>query len=399
MPLLLVIIYLAFISLGLPDSVLGVAWPALRLDLGQPLEAAGIIAMVVTCGTALSCFLSGHVIKRLGTGPVTFASCLMTGLALLGYAMAPSFGWLLVLAIPLGLGAGAVDTGLNDYVARHFAAKHMSWLHCFWGIGASLGPMIMTWSITHWGSWRLGYQNIATTQLILAAVLFLTLRLWRDHAARPTPPTARESDEKAPPKHTPEHAPEHTGGLAALRITGVPYGILLFFLYAGIEYSIGLWGSSFLIAVRGIALEEAGMAVALYYAGITGGRFLSGFIVAYLNNRQMIRYGIFLAAGGIGLVILPFIPLPVQIAGLFIAGMGLAPIFPCMVHETPRRFGTKASGVVIGYQMGFSYIGVAVFPLLIGIIAAATTLYAMPVFILILLGLMLVFLGILNRMS
>ncbi len=385
MPLLLLVIYLAFISLGLPDSVLGVAWPALRAELGQPLEMAGIVSGLVTCGTIVSCFFSGYVIKYVGTGKVTFVSCLATGLALLGYSMAPSIAWILVFAIPLGLGAGAVDTGLNDYVARHFAAKHMSWLHCFWGIGASLGPIIMTQSIVLWGSWRLGYQNIAFTQLALALVLLCSLRLWRDHADK--------TKQDAPPAASSDAKPRKN----VLGITGVPFAVLLFFLYTGIEFSIGLWGSSFLTTLRAMSLEEAGFAIALYYAGITAGRFLSGFIVAVLDNRRMIRYGIYLAIGGILLVSLPFFPNVVQIFGLFVAGLGLAPIFPCMIHETPRRFGTEFSGVIIGYQMGFAYIGVASLPLIIGVAASSISLYALPVFVLVLLGLMLLFLAILNR--
>ena len=362
--ILLGVIYIAFISLGLPDTVLGVAWPTMRASLNLPLEAAGIFIMVTTLSTAVSSFISGHIIGRLGTGRVTFISCAVTGSMLLGYSIAPSYAWLLILTVPLGFGAGAVDTGLNNYVARHFSSRHMSWLHCFWGIGASLGPNIMTFAIAQANSWRIGYRIVGITQLLLSAILLFSLPLWK----------LKESCEEYPEQTNDRR--EHI-----LRDKGVLLSILAFPLYIGIEAGTGVWLGSLLIEGRGITQITAGIWVSLFYAGITAGRLLSGFITGRFTNRQMIRGGLFISIIGAVMLALPVTAL--TLPGIILIGIGCAPVFPCMIHETPRRFGSGKSAIITGYQVGMAYLsGVAIIPL-IGLLAGRVTLEAIPLCIII----------------
>jgi fucose permease len=357
--ILLIVIYIAFISLGLPDSILGTAWPTMRLTFQLPLETAGLLIMLSTLSTAFSSLISGHVIGRFGTGKVTFISCVLTGLMLLGYSFAPSLGWLFLLTIPLGLGAGAVDTGLNNYVAKHFAACHMSWLHCFWGIGASLGPVIMTYAITQVHNWRIGYRVIGLIQLTLSAILLLSLPIWRQKEDLPENPEPAKLERSN-----------------VLRIKGAWLGIIAFLLYMGVEAGTGVWLGTLLIEGRGISKVTAGIWISLFYAAITVGRFLCGFITRRFTNRQMIRYGLIAAIIGAGMLVIPgkVLILP----GIILIGLGCAPVFPCMVQETPQRFGNSQSGIIIGYQMGMAYIsGVLIVPL-IGLLAGRVSLEIIP---------------------
>lgn len=330
--ILLLVIYIAFISLGLPDSLLGTAWPAMRSSLNLPLEAAGIFMSISTLSTAFSSFVSGHVIKKLGTGKVTFISCVMTGSMLVGYSLAPSYIWLLLFTLPLGLGAGAVDTGLNNYVAKNFSARHMSWLHCFWGVGASIGPNVMTYAIAKANNWRIGYRIIGFTQLSLSIILLLSLPLWK---------------EKADGANAEELAQRETSKLSIFQNKGVLLAIIAFPLYIGIEAGTGSWLGSLLVEGRGISQETAGLWISLFYASITVGRFISGFITSRMTNRQMIRAGLFIAI--IGTVIFAIPEASLTLPGIILIGLGCAPVFPCMVHETPRRFGSNQSEVITGY--------------------------------------------------
>jgi fucose permease len=366
---ILILIYFAFISLGLPDSLLGVSWPAMQTEWGLPLDAAGLVAFILTVNTIASSLLSSRIIKRLGTGKVTFLSCLMTGAALLGISFSPSYLWLLFLAVPLGFGAGSVDVALNNYVALHFKAFHMNWLHSFWGLGATIGPLIMARSLSHTSSWRPGYRIIAVIQLGLAVLLFVSLPIWIKHGRLMQKKNAHE------PETADKNAEKHV-----LKIKGVPYALATFLLYCGAELSVGLWGSSYLVHVRNIPVETAALWIAMYYGGITAGRFLSGFISLKLTNTQMIRGGIIVACAGIALL---FWNLPdiVLIAAFILIGIGFSPIFPAMIHETPRRFGKKKSQEVIGYQMGFAYIGSALIPPLFGMAAESTTMGIFPFFL------------------
>lgn len=364
----LVIIYLAFISLGLPDSLLGVSWSLMQSEFGAPLETAGLLFMTIAGGTIISSFVSGAVLKRFGTGMVTFFSCLMTAGALLGFHFAPSIIWLFLCAIPLGLGAGAVDSGLNNYVASHYKAHHMSWLHCFWGVGATLGPVIMAQFISGNHSWRSGYLAIAGLQFALVVILFLTLPLWKkvsgnSHVNMPAEPEHINNEDSIIQK--------------PLQIRGVKLALIAFLFYCGAEATVGLWGSSFLVNIKDLSVDDAAKWVSFYYGGITIGRFITGFITLKIGNRTLIRMGQSIALVG---AILLFLPLPAtfSLVGFILVGLGLAPIFPCMLHETPIRFGKKHSGTIMGYQMAVAYTGSTFLPPLLGFVAARSTIGIFP---------------------
>ncbi|GAB2540696.1 MFS transporter [Gracilibacillus alcaliphilus] len=369
--LLLIIIYLAFISLGLPDSLLGAAWPAMQLDFEAPIDTAGYLFMVIAAGTIISSLASGHVLKLFGTGKVTLVSAGMTAIALLGFHFAPSLIWLVVFAIPLGLGAGAIDTGLNDYVARHYKAHHMSWLHSFWGVGATLGPIVMAYFMQEHDSWRNGYLTISIIQFSLVLILFISLPLW-GKAARQHPPVEQEQGK--------EQANEGTETKSIRNKKGVKWALFSFFFYCAAEATVGLWGSSYLVNMKALSPSVAAKWISFYWAGITIGRFITGFITLKVNNNQLIRAGQMIALSGAVLLLLP-LPSGFALVGLLLIGLGLAPIFPCMLHETPVRFGTSHSQKIMGYQMATAYTGTTFMPPLFGFIAAYTSVALFPVFI------------------
>jgi len=387
--ILLIIIYLAFISLGLPDALLGIAWPMMRQDFMLGLDAAGAISAVVTVGTIASSLLSGTLIRRFGEGKITLISGLMTGFALLGYSLAPSFIWFIVLAIPLGFGAGSVDTALNHYVALHFKAHHMNWLHSFWGVGATAGPVLMASILAQTNSWRMGYQTVAGIQLALALVIFISLPLWKKHGAIVED---QHVSELAPHQET-----KPITGFAVLKVKGVLPALMIFMFYCAAEYAMGLWGASYLVQERAISLETAARWVAFYYGGITVGRVMAGFISFKLDNKQMIVGGIVIALAGATLLLLNLSDITAMLAFVLI-GLGFAPVFPSMVHETPKRFGKDIAQSVIGYQFTAAYVGIAIFPALIGIIIDNTSMIAFPLFILSCVALQLMFSLRLNRL-
>lgn len=378
----LLIIYLAFISLGLPDSLLGVAWPVMQWEYGAPLETAGLLFMTVAGGTIISSLASGAVIQRFGTGKVTFVSVLMTVGALLGFTFAPSLIWLFVFSIPLGLGAGAVDAGLNNYVATHYKAHHMSWLHCFWGVGATLGPIIMAQFISEQNAWREGYFTIAGIQFALVIILFFTLPLWNKVAQNSYANLNEELDAHIAIND------EATKNVKPLQIKGVKLALISFLFYSCVESTMGLWGSSFLVNIKEIPVAVAAQWVSLYYGGITVGRFIVGFITLKLGNRTLIRVGQLTALVGAAFLFLP-LPSGFTLAGFIMVGLGLAPIFPGMLHETPARFGKKHSQTIMGYQMAAAYTGSTFIPPLFGIIASRLTIGIFPFFIMIVVGAML----------
>ena len=382
----MIIIYLAFISLGLPDSLLGVAWPVLHLDIKAPFEAAGLVSMVIAGGTIVSSFASGSILKRLGTGKVTFISCFMTAGALLGFSFAPSLIWLVLLAVPLGLGAGSVDAGLNSYVALHYKAHHMSWLHCFWGVGATLGPIIMSQFIAKGDSWRGGYTVVAIIQFILVVFLFLTLPLWDKAAKQPSNSDSVDSEFESSDSASPK---ARVKSEKPLKIKGVKLALVSFLFYCGTEATMGLWGSSFLVNIKNLSPATAARWVSLYYAGITVGRFITGFITMKVNNRLLIRTGQSIAFTGALLLLLP-LPSIFSLFGFILVGLGCAPIYPCMLHETPVRFGKENSQMLMGYQMAFAYTGSTFLPPLLGWIASRTTIGILPYFVLIYISTMLI---------
>ncbi|MED4055973.1 MFS transporter [Niallia taxi] len=389
--LLLVIIYLAFISLGLPDSLLGAAWPVMQSDLGVPLETAGFLFMMIAGGTIISSLVSGKVLKRFGTSKVTFVSVFMTAGALLGFQFAPSIAWLVLCAIPLGLGAGAVDTGLNDYVATNYKAHHMSWLHCFWGVGATLGPVIMAQFISEGTSWRNGYLTISGIQFALVLILLITLPLWKRVTHNNNNAASNEIMETNAVRH------EENNELKPLQVKGVKLALASFLFYCGVEATMGLWGSSFLVNVKGLSAAAAAQWVSLYYAGITVGRFITGFITFKMTNRALIRSGQLIAAVGAIILFLPLSSI-FSLVGFIIIGLGLAPIFPCMLHETPTHFGKKHSQSIMGYQMAVAYTGTTFLPPMLGFISSYFTIGIFPVCILIFAAAMLLSTENLNRL-
>lgn len=369
--ILLILIYLAFISLGLPDSLLGVTWPAMQAQWSLPLDAAGLVSMIITVNTIISSLLSGTINKKLGTGKVTFLSCLMTGLALLGFSISPSYVWLLLFAIPLGFGGGSVDAALNNYVSLHFKAHHMNWLHSFWGLGATMGPIIISQVLLKSNSWQAGYKTISIIQLCLAIVLFFSLPLWKKHGGiqKVNIDNISEGIEKISRKQI-------------FCLPGIKLALLTFMFYCTAEISVGLWGSSFLVKVKKLPIDTAAKWIAIYYGGITIGRFLCGFISLKLTNTQLIRLGVNIALLGTIILALP-IPSTALLIPLLLIGLGLSPIFPAMIHETPRRFGSTLSQNIIGYQMASGYMGNSFLAPLIGVILKNTTMTIFPFFIIV----------------
>lgn len=372
--ILLIIIYLAFISLGLPDSVLGSAWPIMQKDLGASLDTAGYLYMIVAVGTIFSSLASGRILKRFGTGQVTLISCAMTAGALFGFQLAPSVLWLALFAVPLGLGAGAVDAGLNNYVALHYEAHHMNWLHSFWGVGATLGPVIMGRMILSSGKWNNGYLVISIIQASLVMILLLSLPLWDKHDRRTK---SNEATAKSAIV-----SPDTNTNTPAKAKNGMTLALISFFFYCGVESTVGLWGSSFLSNIKNMEPAQAAQLVSFYWGGITAGRFISGFISFRMTNKQLIRLGQLIALSGTILLALP-LPTAFTIVSFMLIGLGLAPIYPSMLHETPARFGKEKSQYIMGIQMAVAYTGATLLPPILGTVASRTSLLIFPVVVLV----------------
>ena len=369
--LLLGIIYLSFISLGLPDSLLGAAWPVIHAEIGAPLSASGFVFMIIAVGTIVSSLLSDRLTRRLGAGRVTAISVAMTCAALFGFSFSRSYAMLCLWAIPYGLGAGGVDAALNNYVALHYASRHMSWLHCMWGVGATVGPAIMGAVLAAGHSWNAGYRTIGLMQLVLTAILFLSLPLWRAAAGG-----AAESDrEKALSLRE----------IVSLR--GVKAVMLCFFCYCAAEQTVGLWASSYLVTARGVDPVTAAKCGSLFFLGITAGRAVSGFLTFKLGDREMVRLGLGIIALGILLVLLP-VGNGAALAGLILIGLGCAPVYPSLIHSTPAHFGAERSQAIIGVQMASAYTGTSLMPPLFGALAARTSIRFFPLYLLVLLVLM-----------
>ena len=368
---LLPIIYISFISLGLPDSLLGSAWPSIYPQFGVPFSSAGIISMIISVGTVISSLMSDRMTARFGTGRVTAVSVALTALALLGFSVSGSFGMLCLFAVPYGLGAGSVDASLNNYVALHYASRHMSWLHCMWGIGATAGPFIMGLALSGGQGWNMGYRYVGIIQVVLSAGLFLSLPLWKkadgaetgEGASRRAPLALRE----------------------VVRIPGAREVMLSFFCYCAYEQTAILWGSSFLVGAAGLDAGRAASLGSLFCIGITVGRGLSGFITYKLDDTGMIRLGETTSALGVLLMLLP-LGAWCKMAGLIIFGLGCAPIYPSIIHSTPSHFGAERSQAIIGVQMASAYIGITVMPPIFGLIAQNISVRFMPLFILVLLA-------------
>lgn len=360
--LLLALIYLAFISLGLPDSLLGSGWPVMHAELGVPVSYMGVVSMVISGGTIVSSLLSDKLTRKLGTGGVTVVSVFLTVLALLGFSFSTKFWMLIVFAVPYGLGAGAIDAALNNYVALHYKARHMSWLHCFWGVGTIVSPYIMSYALLH-STWTNGYRTVSCLQFAIAAVILVTLPLWKVNKQ-----TETESGETA-----------LLGIKGAFKIKGVPCLLLGFLAYCAAEATTMLWASSYLEGTRGISNEKAAAYGSLFFIGITTGRFLCGFISDKLGDNKMIRLGVSIALAGVVCIALPFTV--TAVVGFVIIGLGCAPVYPCIIHSTPDNFGAENSQGIIGIQMASAYVGSTFMPPVFGLIANYISLKLMPVYL------------------
>lgn len=361
--LLLVIIYLAFISLGLPDSLLGSAWPSMYPEFGVPVSYAGGISMIIALGTVVSSLMSDRLTRRLGTGRVTALSVATTAIAMLGFSWSHSYVALLLWAIPYGLGAGSVDAALNNYVALHYASRHMSWLHCMWGVGTSVGPYIMGLALTGGQPWNMGYRIIGLMQVALTAVLFLTLPLWKGGSKAEAEVATDTAEAEAPAE------PSHPLSLReVIALPGAIQILVMFFCYSAVEQTAMLWASSYLNLHNGLSAETAASYASMFCIGITVGRGLSGFITMRLNDEQMIRLGQAIILAGVVLLFIPGSDIT-SLAGLIMVGLGCAPIYPSIIHSTPAHFGADRSQAVIGVQMAFAYVGTCLMPPLFGQLA------------------------------
>lgn len=377
--LLLVVIYLAFISLGLPDSLLGPAWPTMYVDLAVPIHFAGIISMVIAGGTVVSSLWSARLIARWGVAAVTTGSVLMTALALVGFSFSHHFIFLCLLAVPLGLGAGCVDAALNNYVALHYQAKHMNWLHCFWGVGAAVGPMIMAAKLAQGQPWSTGYFTVGVIQALFVLVLLLSIPLW---VGKPVTAAKGAAGAKG-------------GWNELLRMKGLKHAMLVFFCYCAVEATFGLWGASYLVFARQFEVDDAARLVSVYYIGITAGRFASGFLTEWFTNKQLVYAGQGTIVLGLLVLLLPFDA--TLLPGFLLVGLGCAPIFPALLHETPRNFGKQHAQAVMGIQMASAYIGITLMPLLFGKLASYLGYSFLLVFIAVLLALQIGMTYLLNR--
>ena len=374
--LLIAIIYAAFISLGLPDSLLGASWPVVQTEFNAPLSFAGVISVIITLGTIVSSLLSDKLTHRYGAGLVTAVSTAMTAAALVGFAFSKNLAMLCLLAIPYGLGAGAIDAALNNYVAIHYSARHMSWLHCMWGIGATVSPYIMSASLVGGSGWRGGYFNVAVVQCAITLILFFSLPIWKKSAA--------------------EGGTQKPAAKNLFKIKGVCAVLITFLGYCALESTAGLWASSYLADIRGFSPEVAARFAALFYMGITLGRFLSGFVADRLGDKALIRLGLAIITVGIVCLALPINK--ISLAGLVIIGFGCAPIYPAIIHATPKNFGEENSQKIVGIQMASAYTGSAVMPPLFGLICEFLPMSIYPFYLAVFALLMVVMSERLNRL-
>ena len=365
---LLCLIYIAFISLGLPDSLLGSGWPVIHEDLNVPVSFMGIISMIISGGTIVSSLFSHALTKRLGTRIVTVISVFLTAVALLGFSFSDRFWMLIVFAVPYGLGAGAIDAALNNYVALHYSSKHMSWLHCFWGVGTIVSPFIMSYALAN-SDWNNGYRIVGLIQIGIGVLLLATLPVWKVNKK------AQTEEQKS------------IGLLGALKIKGVPFLLIGFFAYCAAEATAMYWASTYFVEAKGISAEQAALFASLFYIGITVGRFISGFVADKLGDRKMIVIGTSVLACGILALLIPAPP-ALSLAAFVVIGFGCAPIYPCIIHSTPHNFGAENSGAIIGIQMASAYIGSTFIPPLFGLLGNLVGFSVMPVYLLLFVVLM-----------
>lgn len=378
--LLLAIIYLAFISLGLPDGLLGAGWPSMYKDLNVPMSYAGLVSMIIAAGTIISSLFCDRLTKKLGTGYVTMLSVLLTALALFAFSISNSFWMICLFAIPYGLGAGSVDASINNYVALHYKSNHMSWLHCMWGVGAAVGPYVMGLVLTNGKSWHYGYSYIGIVQVVLTIILFFSIPLWEKSSQENEKPDSKEEN-------------NHVFSLKEIiKIPGVLPIMITFFCYCSLEQIAGLWASSYLVLHHHVNADLAASFASMFYIGIMIGRGLSGFLTFKLNDKKMIRLGLIIIALGIILLMIP-LGKYVALAALILVGLGCAPIYPCLIHSTPIYFGKVRSQAIIGVEMASAYVGTCLMPAFFGLIANKISISFFPYILSIILILMILMYG------
>lgn len=383
--LLLIVIYLSFISLGLPDGLLGSAWPSMYGELEVPVSYAGIVSMIIAAGTIISSLFSERLVKRFGAGVVTATSVAMTACALWGFSISGEFWHLCLWSIPYGLGAGSVDAALNNFVALHYESRHMSWLHCFWGVGCSTGPYVMSYFLINGHSWNAGYFSIFILQIILTVILVFSLPLWKQKSSMKCEMEELDNTEVLGMKKT-------------MAIKGVKEVMMTFLCYCAIEQTAGLWSVSYVVFEKGISPEQAAKLGSVFFLGITIGRFLSGFLTEKFSDSGMVKIGEAVIVCGIIAVVLPW-GIFGTVLGLSLIGLGCAPIYPCLIHATPYRFGVNASQAVIGMQMASAYVGTTFMPPLFGLIAENISVSLFPIYLIIILIIMIGFSEKLNKIT
>jgi len=380
--LIIALAYLSFIALGLPDSLLGSAWPVMYVQLGAELSYAGIVTMIIAGGTIISSLLSDRITRRLGAGLTTAIGVLAAAASMFGFSTAGSFWMLCVFAVPYGLAAGTIDAALNNYIALHFSSRYMSWLHSFWGVGAVISPYIMSYSLTQGLGWETGYFTVSLIQVGIALAMFASLPLWRRHKGG-VPAVEERGKALALPE--------------ILRIRGVKLILPAFFAYCGVEATTMLWASSYLVLYRGITEEVAAQYGALFFWGMTAGRFLGGFVADKAGDRNMIRASVMIMLAGIVMILLPIEADQVSLIGLVVLGLGCSTVYPSIIHSTPANFGAENSRAIIGVQMTGAYTGSTFMPPLLGLIAEYIGIGFYPVFILAFTALLLLMTELLNR--
>ncbi|MGN0906819.1 MAG: MFS transporter [Bullifex sp.] len=365
--ILLAVIYIAFISLGLPDSMTGSVWPVMHLTFGVQLEAAGLISMVTCCGTIISALLSGKLTRKFSTWQITVVSIVLTSVSLFLISRTTAFWQVMLLAFPLGLGGGSIDAALNNFVALHYRKKQLSFLHGFWGIGTLVGPVVISALLTHGSSWRNAYSSVSLIQFVIFLIVLLSLPLWKIFSDRDDD---GEQSEDLKVKYS-----------DVLRIKGVPFAVLSFMLYCAFENSAMLWSASYMVYDKGFDPAIGASLSGMVFLGITSARILNGLFGDYFQDRYIIRFSIvFITLSAISLIFTSSLPL--CYASLFMLGMGFGPIFPVMIHETVLYYDRKHSQTVIGLQMAAAYTGSTLFPPLYGLIASNISQSALPFFIL-----------------
>ena len=374
--LILVIIFIDFIGLGVPDSLLGAAWPAIYPEFVLPVSTSSILSIINVCGTITSSLLSSRLINRFGTAKVTAVSTVLTAIALGGFSISKNIYFLCLFSVPLGLGGGAIDTALNNYVALHYKATHMSFLHCFYGIGVSLSPYLMSIALSKDNNWRLGYRYAFFIQLTISLITIISIPLWKKANTISTSGKSEEVRSK---------------NISLLKLAKMPTVRLVWIMFlcsCTIECTCGNWGSTFLVNSKGLTPKAAAQIITFYYIGMAIGRFLSGILAFRLSSWKIIHIGM----GSVLIaVILLVLPMPATVSGiaLFMIGLGNGPVFPNLIHLTPKNFGKEISQSVMGSQMAAAYIGVMIFPPILGVLAQIFGMNVFPYYIALFFALML----------